>query len=368
MGGTLDVKDSEITNSGTGARGIVIDATSELLVDAASLKLDGTGRVSLIGGTITGQAASAGNELENFDNTIVGTGAISNIDLDNAAAGIINATGGTLILNTGATVDNAGLLEATVSGTLDVKDSEINNSGTGPLGIVIDATSELLVDAASLKLDGTGQVSLIGGTITGRGRRTSDNELENVDNTIVGTGTISNIHLVNDAAGIIHATGGTLILNTGTTIDNAGLLEATLGGTLDVKDSEITNSGTDALGIVIDATSELLVDAASLKLDGGGQVSLTGGTITGAAPNAGNELENVDNTIVGTGTISNIHLDNDAAGTIHVTGGTLILNTGATIDNAGLLEATLRWHARRQGQRDQQFRQRCARHRHRRHL
>ena len=340
LGGTLDVKDSEITNSGTGALGIVIDATSELLVDAASLKLDGTGRVSLIGGTITGQAASAGNELENFDNTIVGTGAISNIDLDNDAAGIINATGGTLILNTGATVDNAGLLEATVSGTLDVKDSEINNSGTGPLGIVIDATSELLVDVASLKLDGAGQVSLIGGTITGQAA-SAGNELNNFDNTIVGTGTISNIDLDNDAAGIIHVTGGTLILNTGTTIDNAGLLEATLGGTLDVKDSEINNSGTGALGIVIDATSKLLVDAASLALDGGGQVSLTASTITGAAPSAGDELENVDNTIVGTGTISNIHLVNDAAGIIHVTGGTLVLNTGATIDNAGLLEATV---------------------------
>ena len=81
---------------------------------SASLKLDGTGQVALNGGTITGQAA--GNELENFDNTIVGTGTISNVDLDNDAAGVIDATGGTLILNTGTTIDNAGLLEATASG------------------------------------------------------------------------------------------------------------------------------------------------------------------------------------------------------------------------------------------------------------
>ena len=81
------------------------------MIDVASLKLDGTGQVALNGGTITGQAA--GNELENFDNTIVGTGTISNVDLDNDAAGVIDATGGTLILNTGTTIDNAGLLEAT---------------------------------------------------------------------------------------------------------------------------------------------------------------------------------------------------------------------------------------------------------------
>ena len=339
-GSELDVKDSEITNSGTGALGILIDATSELLVDAASLKLDGTGQVALIGGTITGAAANAGNELENFDNTIVGTGTLSNIQLVNDAAGIINATGGALILNTGATINNAGLLEATLGGTLDVKDSEITNSGTGALGIVIDATSELLVDAASLKLDGTGRVSLIEGTVTGQAA-SAGNELENFDNTIVGTGAISNIDLDNDAAGIINATGGTLVLNTGATVDNAGLLEATVSGTLDVKDSEINNSGTGPLGIVIDATSELLVDVASLKLDGTGQVSLIGGTITGQAASAGNELNNFDNTIVGTGTISNIDLDNAAAGIIHVTGGTLILNTGTTVDNAGLLEATL---------------------------
>ena len=164
-------------------------------------------------------------------------------------------------------IDNAGLLEATLGGKLDVKDAEINNSGTGSLGIVIDATSTLLVDVASLKLDGTGQVSLTGGTITGQ---LGTNELDNFDNTILGTGKISNLDLDNDAAGIINATAGTLILTTGTVIDNAGLLEATASGKLDVKDAEINNSGTGSLGIVIDATSTLLVDVASLKLEGGG--------------------------------------------------------------------------------------------------
>ena len=212
-GSELDVKDSEITNSGTGALGILIDATSELLVDAASLKLDGTGQLSLIGGTITGAAANAGNELENFDNTIVGTGTLSNIHLVNDAAGIIDATGGTLILNTGATIDNAGLLEATLGGTLDVKDSEINNSGTGALGIVIDGPPSLLVDAQrSLKLDGTGQLSLIGRHLHRSSGERGQRARRTIDNTIVGTGAISNIDLDNDAAGIINATGGTLVL------------------------------------------------------------------------------------------------------------------------------------------------------------
>ena len=136
----------------------------------------------------------AGNELENFDNTIVGTGTISNArprqrrrrrhrrhrrhadpqhrhhDRQRRAAGGDRRPA-----------------------SLDVKDSEIDNSGTGTLGIVIDASSELLVDVASLKLDGSGQVALNGGTITGQ--RRAGNELENFDNTIVGTGTISNVDL-----------------------------------------------------------------------------------------------------------------------------------------------------------------------------
>src|SRR5581483_5297605 len=126
----LDVKDSEISNTGTGALGIAVDATSELLVDVTALKLDGSGKLALNGGTITGQAALAGNELENVNNTIVGTGTISNIDLDNDAAGVINATGGTLTLNTGTTNDNARLLEASgATGVLQIDDT-VTNTGT----------------------------------------------------------------------------------------------------------------------------------------------------------------------------------------------------------------------------------------------
>ena len=356
-----------VTISGT----FQIDSTATLALHGntvieGAVTLQGSGAVTLgSGDQITG-ASGGGNTLNN-DTTLSGQGQIGTGDLlltlDNDAAGVIDATGGTLILNTGTTIDNAGLLEATASGILDVKDKEINNSGTGTKGIVIDATSELLVDVASLKLDGTGQVALNGGTITGQA---AGNELENFDNTIVGTGTISNVDLDNDAAGVIDATGGTLILNTGTTIDNAGLLEATASGILDVKDKEINNSGTGTKGIVIDATSELLVDVASLKLDGTGQVALNGGTITGQA--AGNELENFDNTIVGTGTISNVDLDNDAAGVIDATGGTLILNTGTTIDNAGLLEATASGILDVKDKRDQQQRHRHEGHRDRCHL
>jgi hypothetical protein len=235
-----------------------------ILSPNGSMFLNGGGIVAMPGPTPASAdntlnqiiAAKPGSALVNVNNTIIGGNATIGkgdgaLTLVNQAGGTIEATSvipampssdGVIVFNTGNTITgiiNAGLMEATVGGTLDVKDGEINNSGTGNLGIAIDGTSKLLVDVGSLKLDGTGKVALSGGTISGQ---VGTNELENFDNTIVGTGTISNLDLDNDAAGIINATGGMLILQTGTTIDNAGLMEATTGGTLHVED-DITNNG-----------------------------------------------------------------------------------------------------------------------------
>ena len=265
------------------------------------------------------------------------------------------------ILQIDDNVTNTGTLKATGGGELDVKGTTITDSSTtAPVSTgteQIDTGSELLVDNTHLTLngDGSGKVTLAGtALITGAA---SGNELENSNNSITGAGTISNLTLVNDTAGIIDAT-GTLVLNTGNTISNAGLLEATAGGTLQIGDN-VTNTGTlkatgggeldiksatitDNLGGTeqIDTGSELLVDNTHLTLngDGSGKVTLAGtALITGAAKT--NELENVNKTISGAGTISNLMLVNDAAGIIDATG-TLVLNTGTTISNAGLLEAT----------------------------
>src|SRR5439155_932630 len=151
-------------------------------------------KLALQGGTITGQALNHGNELVNFDNAIVGTGTISNLDLYNLATGVIDATGGTLILQTGTTIDNAGLLEATATGTLDVKDAEINNTGATLVttGIVVDSTSTLRFDVSPYTTLFRSKLALQGGTITGQALN-HGNELVNFDNAIVGTGTISNL-------------------------------------------------------------------------------------------------------------------------------------------------------------------------------
>ena len=348
-GGKLDVQDSAIADSGTG---IIIDAISTLLIDNAHLTLNGTGTLTLAG-TVTGQAGTY--ELENFHNTIVGTGTISNINIDNDAAGTIEATGGTLVLVTGNTIVNAGLLEATTSGVLDVKDGAINNSGTGSLGIAVDGTSTFEVDVGNLQLQNAGTMKLLAGSQVignGAGGAGSTDTLENFHNTVVGAGTIGHLGdgkltLHNDAGGTIDAT-GVLTIDTGHSITNAGLLEATGGGTLYVQDSTINNTGVGPTkGIVIANASFLVVDVApgtggTVQLTGTGTLTLQSGSeIKGNGADA-EVLENVGNTIVGTGTIGTgdgkLTLNNDLGGTIDATG-VLTIDTGHSITNSGLLEA-----------------------------
>jgi hypothetical protein len=177
---------------------------------------------------------------------------------------------------------NAGLMEATNHGTLDLQNS-IDNTGVGPsAGILIDGTSTLLVDTSDLQLTGSGTVTLESGSqIEGNGSSASPDTLENVNNTIEGAGTIGTgdgkLALENDTAGIIDANvaNHTLTIDTGNDITNAGLLEATGGGTLQINDPVNNSGGT----IEVDSTvASSTVDIASGV--SGGTVEFVNGSST----------------------------------------------------------------------------------------
>lgn len=126
---------------------------------------------------------------------------------------------------------------------------------------------------------------------------------------------------------------------------NAGIIAIGSGATLDVF-STVENSG------VIQLDQDNGSNAASLQING--YVSLSGGgdiTLTDQAHNtifgigAGATLENIDNTIAGSGLLGdgNLTLLNGSAGTIDAAGTTyqLIIDTGGnTFTNNGVLEAT----------------------------
>jgi hypothetical protein len=330
-----------------------------LLVDTATLDVTAGG--SLTVGSGSGTAIDNAGLLE-----VAGGGAL---DIKGATTndlgGTISARGenthqiSTVTLE--GDVTNNGQLVADGYGVLDFiaanGNTRVLSNTQTPDGIVVAANGTLQFEVATLELTGSGGVLLTGGTITGTGSNTFDND----GNNITGYGSITKLALQNEGGGIIDAnvSGQTLTIQTGNTIGNAGLLEATAGGILQIDDN-VTNTGatlkatgggeldvksttiTDNSGGTeqIDTGSELLVDNAHLTLngDGTGQVKLAGtGLITGAATT--NELENVNKTISGAGTISNLALVNDSAGVIDASG-LLVLNTGNTISNAGLLEAT----------------------------
>jgi hypothetical protein len=256
LGGTID-------NSGTIALSSSGDQT-ELQIIGDDVTLQGGGQVILSDSSenmIVGANADA--TLTNVDNTISGAGQIGTGDgtltLVNEAAGTIDANiaGGTLTLDTGNTIVNAGLLEATNGGTLDVQDGTIDNIGTGADGIALGGTSTLLVDTATLDLTGGGDVSLASGSqiienpdnplLTVNGGSLPALDLDNVDNIISGAGTIGHsgdglLALTNSGTIDANVSGETLTVNTGNAMTNTGTLEASNGGTLLI-DDPVSNSG-----------------------------------------------------------------------------------------------------------------------------
>jgi hypothetical protein len=249
-GATLD--GVTVTNQGT----LQIDGEAfATFADTVTLQGGGTlalGAGSQINGAYDGDSNPA--QLDNIDNTITGSGQIGDTSADLALtnSGVIDAYDATLTINTGNTIVNSGLIEATDSGTLLIQDAEIDNTGSGPdAGIVIDGTSELLVGNSFLDLTGGGTVTLeAGAQILANVTSPSMGAviLENISGTIHNSGTIGGgdgfLVLRNDAAGIIDADspGAALVLDTGNTIGNSGTLEATSGGILQIDDA-VDNSG-----------------------------------------------------------------------------------------------------------------------------
>ena len=133
----------------------------------------------------------------------------------------------------------------------------IDNTGTIALNASGDL-SELQIVGDGVTLQGGGQLVLSDSAANDIVGTTSTTTLANVDNTISGAGQIGvgdgNLTLINEARGTIDANiaGGTLVVDTGHTVINAGLLEASNGGTLLIEDavngpgsgSAVINGGT----------------------------------------------------------------------------------------------------------------------------
>ncbi len=329
------IKDLAVSNAGAmSILGYGYSNQDAMLTLAGTVTLSGGGTVSLtdtsgVGAPtsqiITGTAST--DTLDNVDNAISGIGELGagQMTLANAAKATINATGGTLIIDTGANaVANQGLLEAT-NGTLQIN-SAVTNSGTiegGANGNVIIAGD--VANTGLVVADSTGRVTARA-AITGA---TSTTKVSAGGTLMLDGGALSGGSLNNAATGIVDVTanGGAL---TNVAFSNAGAV--------------------DVLGNGYSSQNATLRIAGTVTLSGGGSVSLidqsgigspTSQIITGTAST--DTLDNVDNTISGIGELGagQMTLVNAAKATIDATGGTLTIDTAANVvSNQGVLEAT----------------------------
>jgi hypothetical protein len=270
--------------------GTITSPDGNLTIANGDVTLNGGGTVTMQSDTFINQA-SGGLTLHNVDNLIQGTGQLgqNGMAFDNQAAGVVNAnvSGGVLYLNGGGTVTNANLLEATGGGIL-----QINNA-------VTNTGANITANAGTVYTDST----ITGGTLNSL----AGGVLQNIGTTSLVDVTLSQ-NSAYDAAGQIF-----------------------LYGTLTNKGTVTSPNGTTTIA--------------------GGDVTLTGGgTVTMQSDaffnqnSGGLTLHNVNNLIQGSGQLgqNGMAFDNQSAGVVNanVTGGTLYLNGGGTVTNAGLLEAT----------------------------
>jgi hypothetical protein len=347
------------TNNTISGAGSIGDSNTTLVNEGT---IDGTGKNPLIiaagsGVSNTGTIETSGaggltiaSLVTNTSGTVATTASGAHIDLDNG--GIL---AGTVKTVAGSTIDTvAGAIGLVVDATTfnNAGTLLLNNQSSFELGSNVDNTGSIAVESygsghtqleinADVLLKGTGKVTLSGLNpwIISDGATAS---LINDGNTISGDGVIgdANLTLVNDSNGVIDANNSTsaLVINTGSnTVSNAGTIEATAGGLLEIV-CPIVNTGK----IIADNAIVGLVDAptgsGSLVIEGSGNMELGAdttqgvtfasgatGTLTLEAAATTTPTSVYDGTISGFGTGDAI----DLAGLAYVAGTTLI-STGPT--------------------------------------
>jgi hypothetical protein len=299
--------------------------------------------------------------INNTGGTILATGTNSVVTLD-----AVSISGGTLTSSSGGVIESINtwnsttptLTNLTISSgsTLDIPNNDGLNFGAGT--ITNNGTINLQSTANNTELVTGGNVTLTGGGTVTMSAGNANNMilagaagqmLTNVNNTISGSGQIGNgggLLFVNDAGGIVDASGGTLTIapynNTTGSTTNQGLLEATAGGTLQLENT-VTNTG----GTILATGSGALVDLNGVSITGGTLTSNSGGaiqsintwnsntpTLTTLTISSGTTLNipNNDGLALGAGTITNngtINLQSTNNNTeLTIAGATTLSGTG----------------------------------------
>jgi hypothetical protein len=318
---TID-ENATVTNDGTIT---LVKGCDPSLIVNGNITLAGSGTVVLNGDTDSIKGTGEGTDTLHNANTIEGAGQIggANLVFINQSCGVVDAdaSGHTLVLDTGTAVTNLGTLEATHGGILEIDDNVCNIGGTIAsygCGSVVELEGVTIKGGMFLTDDSTsGDRGVI--------------EVANTDAATVFDG--GGGHAVS-IGGFVHVVGGASLALIGT-IDLAAHGQ---NGTIDVDVTHVTDGPDIGANLVIHGT---------VTLSGAGAVVMEGDAakITAAAPGA--ELHNAT-TIAGAGSIgvgdNDLTVVNESCGTINANNASadnLTIATGCnTIVNHGLLEAS----------------------------
>ncbi len=210
-----------------------LDNTAGRIEAARSVTVSATG-INNIDGTITGSSLTANSQLQTLDNT----------------RGTLITTGtndsGTLDLQTGALINDAGLIQAQGALTIDTHGQTLSNTqtSTGQLGLVSSETISLT----------TGELDNSTGYMGSLGKLTTHSTtIKNVlGGTIASSDALDlNGTTLNNQGGQIQALGDADINLTGL-LDNTGSL-IRVGKTLTINAAAITNANTEAADQGIEA-------------------------------------------------------------------------------------------------------------------
>ena len=293
---TLTLKGVTAQGDGTGtadnAGTLLLETTLTLAGTGFTLLLDDAGTVSLNGATIAG--SNTGETLENNANTISGAGQIGNgngdLTLQNDAAGIITAQGGTLEIL--ASVDSAGTMTAASNATLNLA-GQVSGSGS----TVIDAGGTVVVgalDSQGITYDGDGTLQITPtGALTGAvGGLVQGDVIDFTNNTSITSASISGSTLtVNESSGgpLTYTIGGAIagnyfaIQSDGNGGDELVLSPITAAPTVTAL-TDVTSTGTTELDagksitFTVDTSEAVNAVGSALTLSNGATAAYTSGS------------------------------------------------------------------------------------------
>jgi fibronectin-binding autotransporter adhesin len=370
--GTVGNTELNFANSGTinaNISGQTLDVNPDTCstctnTNTGTLEATGGGVLLLSNGTWTQSGAgtiSAGNgsavDLEASVNITGGT-------LTTSGTGVINGVSGYDVFLTNVTNSGAYVLQnnnaTEIAGT-------ITNNGTITLDAAGNNTQLYLTGNTTLAGSGTVTLTSTNGNYTGYVDGAGGSVLTN-QSTIQGWGNIGNnaLEIVNASGGIINSnvSGGNLVMqpDASLTSSNAGLIEATNGGTVTFVNGTWTNTGTieAAAGSAINLESSVAISGGTLESVGTGSVNgisgydvfLTNVTLAGTYNLQNNNATEISGTITNNGVINlqgsgnntQLYVSNAGSGSATLTGtGSVVLGTGSgnLIDGVGGTSLTI---------------------------